>query len=57
MIFVRCLFLFLVVNPDDYREDHRQCEATLNRLAPGVFGVCFPRFTFCFHVQFAAKQH
>lgn len=42
------------VNPDDHREDDRRSEAALGHLAPSGVGVCFPMFTFCFHVQFAA---
>jgi len=56
-----CLFCWLLfrfgVNPDHHRENYRRCEAAKNRSPTGGGCVCFPMFTFCFHVQVAAEQH
>jgi hypothetical protein len=45
------------MNPDDHRKANRLGDPALDEPALGDFCVCFPRFTFCFHVQFTAKQH
>jgi hypothetical protein len=57
MVRMRCCLFCFGVNPDNHREDHGRGEAAFDRSSPGVIGVCFPMFTFRFHVQLAAKQH
>jgi hypothetical protein len=45
------------MNPYDHHEGHQICEAAFNHSSLGGIEVYFPMFTFCFHVQFTAKQH
>jgi len=44
-------------NPDDHRKASRLEKPAFNEPTLGDFCVCIPMFTFCFHVQLAAKQH
>jgi hypothetical protein len=57
MVGMGCFVSCLGVNPNDYRKAGRPGETAFNEPARGDVCVCFPMFTFRFHVQLAAKQH
>jgi hypothetical protein len=57
MVRIQFCGLCFRVNPDDHGEDHWRSEAAFDQFAPCIFRDFFSRFTFCFHVRLAAKQH
>jgi hypothetical protein len=57
MVRVGCFVVCFGVNPDDDRKLSRLGEPAFEMPALRDFCVCFPMFTFCFHVQLAATQH
>jgi hypothetical protein len=56
MVRMGCFVFCLGVNPDDHREASRLGEPAFDEPALGDASVCFPMFTFCFHVQLATRQ-
>jgi hypothetical protein len=57
MFRVGCFIVRFGVNPDNHRKRSRLGEPAFDEPALGDFCVCLPMFTFCFHVQLAAKPH
>jgi hypothetical protein len=49
--------LYFGVNPDNHRKAGRLEKPALYEPTLAAFCDCFPMFTFCFHIQLAAKQH
>jgi len=54
MVRMGCFVFCCGVNPDDHREASRLGEPASDERALGDFRVVIPKFTFRFHVQFAA---
>jgi len=57
MVRMGCFVFCFGVNLDDHRKVSRLGKPAFDEPALGDVCVCFPMFTFCFHVQLAAKQH
>jgi len=57
MIFMGTCSLCFGANPDNHRKASRLEEPALDEPMLADVCVCFPMFTFCFYIQFAAEQH